>query len=105
MGSHGQGRISTLLSHPIHFGANSAGIHYASGTHTTVDGNETVDTQLTEVQGVVVSLGSDPVAGCLIASGHISATAGSIDIKTWEGDATIATTFSRTVHWFAWGTR
>ena len=89
--------------------AVAAGYKIARGVHTTLDENDTVVTGLTTVVSVVVSLGSDPVAGCSKASATIgdqagSPAAGSILIKTWEADETAATTFTKLVNWIAIGT-
>lgn len=89
--------------------AVAAGYKIARGVHTTLDENDTVVTGLTTVVAVVVSLGSDPVAGCSKASATIgdqagAPAAGSILIKTWEADETVATTFTKLVNWIAIGT-
>ena len=89
--------------------AVAAGYKIARGVHTTVDEDDTVVTGLTTVVVVVASLGSDPVAGCSKVSATIgdqagSPAAGSIQIKSWEADETVGTTFSKLVNWIAIGT-
>lgn len=92
----------------------AGGYKIARGQHTTVDENDTVVTGLATVVAVVVQLDSDPVDGCMHATGSIgdqagAPAAGSILIKTWkstDADASLvpATTFTKLVNWVAIGT-
>jgi len=89
--------------------AVAAGYKIARGVHTTVDEDDTVVTGLATVVAVVASLGSDPVAGCSKVTATIgnqagAPAAGSIQIKSWEADETVGTTFSKLVNWIAIGT-
>jgi hypothetical protein len=106
MAGEGQmGRNSALL---LAVGSNAGGLKMATGVHTTVAASDTVPTGLTTVVSVIAQLGSDPVDGAMHVTAALSATAGAIDIKGWkstDGDATLiaATTFSKSVHWVAYG--
>jgi hypothetical protein len=80
------------------------------GTHTNVTASDTVVTGLGHVLAVVVSLRDDPAASADV--GLVSATPGdqagtpaegSILIKSWEIDATVATTFGEDIDWIAVG--
>lgn len=84
----------------------------ARGQHTTVDADDTVVTGLGALDGVVVSLDSDPVAGAQFVTGTIgdqagAPAAGSFQVKSWKATATgdtaliAATTFGRLVNWIA----
>ena len=87
----------------------AAGYKIARGVHTTVDEDDTVVTGLATVVAVVACLASDPVAGCSKVTATIgdqagAPAAGSIQIKSWEADETVGTTFSKLVNWIAIGT-
>lgn len=86
----------------------SDNLKIAAGQHTTVAASDSVDTGLSHVESLVVSLDDDPVDGAQVATGKIG-TGGTVSIKTWKAtsdeDATLiaATTFSKKVNWIAVG--
>lgn len=93
----------------------AAGYKLARGVHTTLDADDTVVTGLATVVAVVVSLESDPAAGCQFVTGVVgnqsgAPAAGSIQVKTWKataaGDTALiaATDFTKLVNWIAIGT-
>lgn len=82
------------------------------GQWTTVAASDTVPTGLAEVQFVLVSFDSDPVAGAQFVTATVPSqvsSPGNITIKTWKDTATAdtakiaATTFSKLVNWIAIG--
>ncbi len=90
------------------------GLRTVMGQHTTVAASDTVVSGLAQVYGVVVSLDSDPVAGCQFATGSIgdqagAPAAGSILLKTWKSTAAAdtaqiaATTFAKKLNYIAFG--
>lgn len=93
----------------------AAGYKVARGQHTTLDADDTVVTGLATVVSVIVTLESDPVAGCAMVTGVIgnqsgAPAAGSIQIKSWKFNAPedsviiAASTFTKKVNWLAIGT-
>jgi hypothetical protein len=104
----GEGTIGSDSSKVISGQGKEVQIRF--GTHTNVTAVDTVVTGLNFVQAVVVSLRDDPAASADV--GLVSATpgdqagtpaAGSILIKSWEIDATVATTFGEEIDWIAIG--
>lgn len=80
------------------------------GNHTNVAASDTVATRLNVVLAVVVSLKDDPAASADVALvsadvGDQAGTpaAGSFLLKSWELDATVATTFGEEITWIAVG--
>jgi hypothetical protein len=107
----GELAFSPDLSGLLVKGSNSGGATMAFGVHTTLSADDTVDTGLSTVTAVVVSLVSDPIITCASATAALSATVGSVDLKTWSPTAsgnatpTPAATFTKVVHWVAYGTK
>lgn len=84
----------------------------ASGSYTTVAASDSVTTGLREVLYVMAQLGSDPVLAvdrATVAIANQVTSPGVITIKTWKPTGTTdatpvaATTFSKVVHWLAFG--
>lgn len=105
----GEGRMAKDLT--FLKAASSEDLVVVTGQHTTVGAADVVAVPgLTNVQGVVVTAQSDPVAGAQHFTAVPGGTAGSITIKGWKaaasGDTTLvaATTFGRVVNYIAWGT-
>jgi hypothetical protein len=102
----GTDRTAALATAPA---GVAAGYKVAPGVHTTVDEDDTVVTGLATVVAVVACLASDPVAGCSKVTATVgnqagAPAAGSIQIKSWEADETVGTTFLKLVNWIAVGT-
>ena len=83
-----------------------------AGIHTTVAASDLVQTNLRKVVYAVATLTSDPVLAVSSVSVEIPdqiTSPGAFRIKTWKatgaGDTTpiAATTFSKGVHWVAFG--
>mgnify|MGYP003578490797 CR=1 FL=1 len=83
-----------------------------AGIHTTVAASDTIQTNLRKVVYAYATLSSDPilaVSNVTIEVPDQIANPGKLTIKTWKatgaGDTTpiAATTFSKSVHWIAFG--
>lgn len=75
------------------------------GTHLTTGDTTNIETGLTTVERVFLTMETDPAAGAgdpFIVTGAPSATAGGIDIRVAQDDATAATV-AATVSWMAIG--
>jgi hypothetical protein len=75
----------------------------AHGVHTTSTASDTVVTGLSRVTGCQATLQSDVAAGAAFVSVALSATPGSIVIKTWQTTGAAANAFSKAVSWTATG--
>ena len=78
----------------------------AAGVHSTVTASDTIVTGLREVWYAYAVLGSDPIAAAAqvgVAVPDQVAGGGTIQVKTWTSAQVAATTFARTVYWYAVG--
>lgn len=106
----GEGQIGANSAMPVWLGSNVKGLRIAYGVLTTASANDAVATGLRTVIGAFAVLNDDPVAGAQEVTVALSATPGSINVKTWKATATAdtaliaATTFGKLVTWFAIGT-
>ena len=76
-------------------------VKLVSGTHTTVAASDTVSTKLSTVLAAFANLDDDPAAACEFATAVPSGS--DVLIKTWNSTQGAASSFSKTVRWFAIG--
>lgn len=77
-----------------------------AGIHTTVAASDTIQTGLRKVVYAVATLQSDPITTAAVVSIDIPdqiTNPGKLTIKTWSTTATAGSTFSKLVHWVAFG--
>lgn len=91
-------------------GIGRGDLKVAHGIHTNVAASDTVVTGLSTVIAGFATPQSDPaatasVAFCSVDVGDQAGTpaAGSMLLKSWEADGTVATDFGETINWMAIG--
>lgn len=104
----GEGRIAASRGFVENAQREDLKVEY--GTHTNVAAEDTVETSLAQVLGGVATPKSDPaatasVALCSVDVGDQAGTpaAGSFLLKSWEADATPATSFGEDINYLVWG--
>ncbi len=102
------GHLGNQLSFAMVKGSNAGSGTIAAG-QATVTGTLAVDTGLSQVYACFATLGQNAVVTTAVqATAALSATAGTIDLKTWKPTSTsdgtiVAGTGNITVNWIAYG--